>query len=268
MGLEMNTKILRWINTAAFALMVIVNFLANLLPLGVGTTAAISDMYPSLFTPAGYTFSIWGLIYIMLAIFVAYSWSQDGEKITSQIGPYFAVSCVLNIAWIFSWHYNKMLLSVILIFVLLISLLLMQRQYARLNCKKGLRKLIGIGFDVYAGWIIAASIANVSVFLVSAGWNRMGLPEVVWTCIILLIGSIIGSLPSIINYNSFSTLAVIWAYVGIFVKHSSVSGFDMQYPAIRAFCISGIIIMTLVLVYYVFVRVHEKDTWSSLVHET
>lgn len=264
----MNTKLLKWVNTAAFVVMVVVNFLANLLPLGIGTTAEISNMYPSLFTPAGYTFSIWGLIYILLAIFVAYSWGKNGEDITEKIGPYFAISCILNSAWIFFWHYNNMLLSEILIFCLLISLLMVQRQYSTIYNVKKTEKLIGIAFDIYTGWIIAASIANTSVLLVSLGWKGMGLSPVVWTCIILIVGAAIGSLPSIINYNSFSTLAVMWAYVGILVKHMSTNELNGQYPIIVSFCISGIIIMALVLVYYVFVRSHERNTWDRLVRET
>jgi len=31
------------------------------------STGDLSDLYPNLFTPAGLTFSIWGLIYLALA---------------------------------------------------------------------------------------------------------------------------------------------------------------------------------------------------------
>ena len=46
-------------NIVAFAGVLVVNYLANALPIGGNTTGALSDLYPNLFTPAGLTFSIW-----------------------------------------------------------------------------------------------------------------------------------------------------------------------------------------------------------------
>ena len=72
----MLTKIIAVI---AYIGMVIVNFLATSLPINNRSTGAISDAYPNLFAPAGLTFSIWGLIYLLLAGYVIYQFTQGGR---------------------------------------------------------------------------------------------------------------------------------------------------------------------------------------------
>jgi hypothetical protein len=61
----MNTKGISILNFITFALVLTVNALANILPINGLTTGEVSDSYINLFTPAGFTFSIWGLIYTL-----------------------------------------------------------------------------------------------------------------------------------------------------------------------------------------------------------
>lgn len=249
---------LKWINTIAFAAMVAVNALANLLPIGGNTTGQVSQAYPNLFTPAPFTFAIWGVIYLLLALFVVYQWEVlDGglhsDSIRRAIGPWFAISCVLNIMWIFLWHYDMIGLSAITMVLLLISLIEIARQASPAGGNFWQRMAAKAGFSLYFGWIIAATIANVSVLLTKLGWNGFGLPADFWTSAVLLIGAVIAC-AAVIFGKSKSPLvgiAVMWAYCGILVRHISPAYLGGAHPFVIAFAMLGeaLILVTVLMPY-------------------
>lgn len=175
-------KTLKWVNTGAFMAMIAVNALAELLPIGEKTTAEISAMQESLFTPAPVTFAIWGVIYLMLFFFVIWQHGlldEDGQStvVRERIGPWFAVSCALNIAWIFLWHYQQFGLSVVCIAALLLVLILIVKQLDRLKENSSRVQMVtaNAAFSLYFGWIIAATIANISFYLKYIHWNMWSL---------------------------------------------------------------------------------------------
>lgn len=219
----------------AYVAMVVVNFLANGLPINNRSTGAISDAYPNLFAPAGPAFAIWGLIYLLLGGYVLYQFVNKNEKIEEllkKINPFFIATSLANISWIFAWHYDYIGLSVLIMATLLI-LLIKIADILRTEQFSSLEKLfIWTPFSVYFGWITVAAIANITVFLVSIGWNGFGITDFVWTSIILLIGALIGILRMNKDKNIAYGMVLVWAYSWILFKHLSVSGFDGQYPSI------------------------------------
>jgi hypothetical protein len=221
----------------AYVGMVVVNFLANGLPINNRSTGQISDDYPNLFAPAGMTFSIWGLIYLLLAGFVLYQLVNKDQKIVGllkKINPLFIVTSFANILWIFAWHYDYIGLSV-LIMVTLLFLLIKIADILRMQQFTPSQKLfIRSPFSVYFGWITVAAIANITVFLVSIGWNGFGIADFIWTSIILIVGALIGILRMWKDKNVVYGLVLVWAYLGILLKHVSVGGFGGQYPSIIA----------------------------------
>lgn len=244
----MSQKALKIMNTCAFVLMVAVNALANLIPLGIGKTGDVSKKYPNLFTPAPYTFAIWGIIYIFMALFVIYQWgildnTKSGDGIRERIGIWFVISCVFNVSWVFAWHFDVIWLSLIFTVGLLISLIMINRRIADQRITPTGVLGARVGYDIYFGWIIAATIANVSVLLTQTGWNRFGLSETFWTVSILLVGAVIGSATVLVSHKWLSALTVIWAYAGILVRHLSSSGYGGKYPIIITTTIIGIIII-------------------------
>jgi hypothetical protein len=237
----------------SYLAMIIINFLANALPINNITTGEISDMYPNLFTPAGFTFSIWGLIYILLGAYVLYQLGLFGkekrrDKIINKIGVYFIISSIANIAWIFSWHYQIVWLSLVFMLVILFSLI-------KIATTLGLKKLnkkeyffLVLPFSIYFGWITVATIANVTVFLISLNWDGFGIAPQTWTIAILLIGALIGILRTFKD-KSVAYLAVfIWAYFGILVKHVSEEGFAYQYPSIIGALLVCILFFIIIIV--------------------
>jgi hypothetical protein len=170
------------LNLLGFLGTVVVNGLANALPLNNKTTGELSDLYPNLFVPAGLTFAIWGLIYVLLAIFVIYqlipSVRRDAQKVdfVQRIGLLFFISSIANIGWIFAWHYEIVPLSLVLMLILLGYLIAI---YLRLNigkseATKSEKYLVHLPFSVYLGWITIATIANVTALLVDINWNTWG----------------------------------------------------------------------------------------------
>ncbi|MDO5435006.1 MAG: tryptophan-rich sensory protein [Clostridia bacterium] len=256
---------LKWINTIAFAAMAAVNALANLLPIGGNTVSQVTEAYPNLFTPAPVTFAIWGLIYVLMAVFVIYQWEvfdsgRFSAGVREDIGLWFAVSCALNIAWIFLWHDRLIGPSVLCIALLLISLIMIQGRLGNANGGFMLRMAARTGFSVYYGWIIAATIANISVWLTSIGWNGWGLPADFWTSLVLLVGAGIAFSVVVFGKNGIAGLAVMWAYAGILYKHLSPAWYNGAHPfVIGAGFLGEVIILTaIVLPLFTSVRVKPR----------
>jgi hypothetical protein len=225
------------LNLLGFLGTVVVNALATILPINNKTTGELSDLYPNLFTPAGLTFAIWGLIYVLLAIFVIYqlipSVRRDAQKVdfVQRIGPLFFISCIANIGWIFAWHYQILPLSVALMLILFGSLLAI---YMRLNIGKSEapkteKYLVHLPFSVYLGWITIATIANATALLVNINWNAWGLGEQFWAVAVIIVGIAIALSVLFTRKDIFYCLVVDWALLGILLKRLSVTtGFDQS----------------------------------------
>jgi hypothetical protein len=220
----------RILNLIAVLVTLVVNWLANALPLNGQTTAAISDRFPVLFTPAGYVFSIWGLIYIGLLAFSIYQLlpSQAANPRLQRIGWWFALSCFFNCAWIFLWQYNLFLLSLAAMLGLFLSLLII---YLRLHggepgasqVSTGELWMVNVPFSVYLGWISVAMIANFAVVLNYTGWNATDLTAVILTVLILLVGVGLGVAMTLVRQEIAYPLVLVWAYIGIWSKQSIVN---------------------------------------------
>ncbi|UCH32389.1 MAG: tryptophan-rich sensory protein [Candidatus Bathyarchaeota archaeon] len=216
---------LKWANIFSFLLMVLVNGLAGSTTLlGGKNTAEISNANSTLITPAGYVFSIWGIIYVLLGIFVIFqALPREREKeYHGKIGYLFVLSSVFNIVWLFLWQFEYLTFSVILMFMLLASLISI---YLRLDIGKSKVELrekltVHVPFSTYLGWITIASIANVSVALVSVEWDGFGIILETWATLIVIIALLITILVLVIRKDVAYGLVIIWAFVGIAVGQS------------------------------------------------
>jgi len=244
---------------ATFLIMIAVNAMANILPINGVSTGQVSDAYQNLFAPAGLTFSIWGLIYLLLAGYTLYHVGlfQGGEGAESRgllrkTGILFSISSLANAAWIFSWHYDFIPLTMLLMVVILVCLILINQAVgsARLSVREKI--LVRLPFSVYFGWITVATIANATVLLVSLDWKGFGLSEQTWAIIIIAIGMLIGAATAIRNRDIAYGLVIIWAYAGIYIKHTSESGFSGQYPIVIYTVVVCIAALLAALVYIMF----------------
>lgn len=237
----MKNVLIKILVTLAYGAVITVNYLANALPIGGVTTGQASDSFPNLFTPAGLTFSIWGLIYTLLLVYVLYNWglfgkkpSKKKQKMLNKVGVLFILNAIANCCWIFAWHYGQIALSLVIMLVLLVTLILIADIIRKEKFKRVDYFSLKLPFSIYFGWITVATIANVSVLLVSIGWDGWGISEQIWTIAVLLVGATIGIWRGLKDKNIAYLAVFIWAYGGIILKHSSESGYANAYPAIIA----------------------------------
>jgi hypothetical protein len=213
-------------NILALLVTLIANTLANALPLGGQTTGEISDKYPSLFTPAGYVFSIWGLIYLTLLVFICWQ-ALPAQRVSQKLANLrvpFQISCVCNAAWIFAWHFDQLLLSLVIMLALLWSLLSIYRllhlnQYSPPGME---RWCLQLPFSLYVAWISVALIANASAIQIHYGWDEVFVSATTWTLIKLAVAGAIAVSVLYTFRDRVWMLVIVWASLGISFKHADV----------------------------------------------
>ena len=214
-------QILNWIG---LIVVIAVNTLANVLPLNGQTTGEISDRFQVYFVPAGYVFSIWGLIYLGLTAFAVYQalpGQRDNPRLR-RVGYLFVLSCVANVAWLFFWHYEVFPLTLVAMLGLLLSLIAV---YLRLGIGRTVvptaeKWLVRVPFSIYLGWVTVATIANATSLLDYLNWGGWGISPEAWTVIVFLAAVGISSAVSLTRGDVAYMLVLIWAFVGIAVKHA------------------------------------------------
>lgn len=205
----------------------VVNGLANALPINGLTTGEISDSFDALFVPAGYVFSIWGVIYLGLigyAIFQALPSQRENPRLNASAGPFLLASAA-NIAWIFLWHYQIFALTILVMLLLLGSLIAIYRRQRSTEgeVSSGERWLVRLPFSIYLAWVSVATIANAADVLTYFGWNNFGLPEAAWAIIMLGVGLLLSGSMTWRERDVAYDLVFIWAYVGIGVAQAEAS---------------------------------------------
>lgn len=216
-----NAPLRQIVNIFALGAVLTINALANILPINGQTTGDLSDKYPSLFTPAGYVFSIWGLIYLLLTVFIVYQAlpAQKDNPRLQKLGYAFAISCIFNFAWIIVWHYEYIFLSQVMMLGILATLIM---SYERLgigtsDVPTAERWAVRLAFSIYLGWITVATVANTSVLLISWGFDG-GAFAPLWTIIAIVAALGIGLLVLARRGDIPYTLVLVWAFAGIAAK--------------------------------------------------
>ncbi|MGA2111820.1 MAG: TspO/MBR family protein [Anaerolineales bacterium] len=206
---------------------IVVNILADALPINGLNTAAISNSFHIYFVPAGYVFSIWGLIYIGLIAYAAYQAlpSQRENPRLRATGWWISLGGLANIAWIFFWHYELFPLTLVAMLVLLATLLITYLGLRRGQTapSAGETWAVRIPFSLYLGWITVATIANVSDVLWSLQWNGFGITPEAWMLIMLIAVFAIASWMNLVRRDVAFTLVIVWALAGIVVQQSAVA---------------------------------------------
>jgi hypothetical protein len=214
----------QFVNIVAFVATVAINGLANALPINGQMTGEISDRFPVFFVPAGYVFSIWGVIYLLLLGFTVYQAlpSQRQNPALRRIGYWFALGGLANSIWIFLWHYEQFALSLVAMAVLLVSLIAvyLRLDIGRAKVSNAMKWLAHLPFSVYLGWITVATVANATTVLYTLNWDGFGLSPEIWTVIMLAIGAAIAITMILTRRDIAYTLVILWAYAGIVVKQS------------------------------------------------
>lgn len=228
----MNLKLNGFLNFLGLALVIAVNALANILPINGLNTGQISGFYPNYFVPAGFTFGIWGIIYILLIGFVIFSIAISfgagdaaSEKIMQAISFPFQVTCLLNAGWILAWHYLQLGFSLVIMVGLLVFLCKIFIRIQKMVRPSRASYIFWLQqpFVVYLAWISVATIANVTALLVGIGWQGGFLSPPVWSTAMIIIGFALG-IYFILRYKQYGYAFVLsWAFFGIYSSQVNLS---------------------------------------------
>jgi hypothetical protein len=201
-----------------------INYLSTALPINGMTPGEISDRFPVRFTPAGYVFAIWSIIYLGLLVYAVYQ-ALPSQRLNPRllaIAWPFVLSCIANSLWIFAWHYGYFPLSLLLMVVLLGALIII---YLRLwpafpSATAIERWSTHLPFRIYLGWITVATIANTAIVLYDQGWRGAPFSEPLWAAIMLGVATVIGLFFALHLRDAAYTLVLVWAFIGIYVKQN------------------------------------------------
>lgn len=251
--------VLTWL---LFIGVIAVNALANILPINGMNTGQVSGFYPNAFVPAGFTFSIWGLIYLLLLTYMIASTyftikrNQHSKAFAfiELVNPYFILTSVFNMAWIVVWHYLQIELSVVIMLLFLSTLILLfLKSRTTLTHLTGTERfLLYSPFMVYLGWISVATIANITALFVAYQFTELGLGPMYWSAIMIVIALFL-SIVMLKRHQAVSfVLVVAWAFWGIRSKQGAL------YPLIHSITTVSIVYL-LVMIAVAFVKHNNKS---------
>ena len=209
------------ISLVGLIVVVAVNALANIIPFNGQTTGEVIESDPVYFQPAGWTFTIWTVIYLLLLAFVAYRMLPLGRRNRrmKQIDPLFLVANLANITWLVLWHYEQWLPSVVVMTVLLAALALIYVALRRTHRDRPPvtteRLMVWTPFSVYLGWITVAFLANLTVWMDRTGTQLWGISPRWWAVLMILVALLMTAVMAFWLHDPAYTLVLAWAFLGI-----------------------------------------------------
>ncbi|MFW6249280.1 MAG: TspO/MBR family protein [Bacteroidota bacterium] len=234
-----------WLNAILLVITLIVNAMGAFGLINGLSQKEVSDMYPTLITPASYSFSIWSVIYTFLIISIIVMIIKNKDSYYAQaidkISFLFWLSCALNIVWIISFSYNLIGLSTIFIFAFLIVMVLIIKLIGEIQTKS--RWLLPITFGLYTGWLFIATVVNIAAWLVKIEWGRFGIPSEIWSVIILLVAVGLTLLVILRTKNAIIPIPIAWAYFGIYNNLLAPEGFQGQYGLLQNVALIGMVLL-------------------------
>ena len=253
----MRPRALAILNWLGFIGVIAVNTLANTLPINGYNTGQISAMYPNLFVPAGFTFGIWSLIYLLMLGYVVtstgYLWNSPGlqaGRAAAATSPLFLLTCLANAGWMVAWHYLQVTLSVIVMLLLLLLLIRIHvlLQPYRADLRRVRRVFLYNFFVVYLGWISVATVANITALLVHIGWDGFGIAPAYWSMTMIAVATVLGMLFIWLRRDIAYALVIAWALFGIHAGQKAAT------PAIGYVALGGIFILLLLCAYQLLLQ--------------
>ncbi len=227
-------KLLKVLVPVFTLLVYLANILASAGFFNTTTTREVSDKYATLFTPIGLTFSIWGIIYILLAIFT-YSYVKNftsKERLFQKVGIAYIINAVANIFWLIAWSYEELLLSLIIMIIILMTLIYMTNIVNKGIVNKREKYTIRVPLNVYFAWICVATVANIAIYLVSIDWGAFGISSASWTSLMIIVVTFLTIVANIKGNGSAFSAVIIWAFLGILMQHIESGIYDGKYSII------------------------------------
>ncbi len=246
------------LNTIVILAVIFWNYWSNTGAVDGNSVGDLSDEYANLFTPAGYAFSIWGLIFLSLIVLAAYqlklAFSRgDHSETILQIGPWLIVANVGNATWLWVWLHEQTGLSVLVMLLILFSLLqiIVQLNMERWDAPPKVIAMIWWPISLYSGWIAVATIANIAAWLAKIGWVEV-FTEIQWTIIMVSIAALLNLFMVYTRNMREFAMVGIWALIAIAVRHWNVI------PSIQWVCVFWAVVLAVAIAVQGFKNRHTN----------
>ena len=250
-----NTRLYQIINLVTVFAVIILNALANTLPFFGVTSGEVSDAFPNLFTPPGYVFSIWGVIYTTAIVFAIYQVRpiEQGSSYLKEVGFFYLIGGIINVSWLLLFHYAYSVPSLFVFTPILIGLFFVKLLLIYLRVGIGIKSVpvgeqlaVHLHISIYIGWISLATIANIASTL-----NLLipGIPidiQALWTALVLVVALVIASLMIIKRRDFAYGLVVVWASIGIATKQAAIPIINLTALAVAVLIIILILIVPVI----------------------
>lgn len=217
----MRPKTQALLNTLSVAFVLFINYYSQVFGINGNTVGSLSRKYDNLFTPAGYAFSIWGIIFLLLIVYVVHQWAnlknQETYEGLQKRGPWFLIANVMNGLWVIIWLYEWTALSVLVMAILLYSLL---RELLIEHASSSWREKLfqNLPISIYTGWISVALIANTAAYLSKIGWSGGPISESNWTLIMIVVAIMVNLIVLMTTKRSGFIWVGAWALFAIHVR--------------------------------------------------
>jgi len=224
----------------------VVNAAANMGGINGARTGEVAARYDLPFTPAGWVFSIWGVIYFGLAAFTLYQLAGGGAASprVAAVRPAYVFTGVANVTWLVFWHHELLWATLAVMLLLLGALVTI---HGRLRSTGAMSEAecwcVDVPFGVYLGWIFVATLANLSVVAAYRA-SPAGFDGIAWSQLMLVLLLGLGVLAW--HQRNVSLLVVLaWASAGVALKQSQAPSIAL--PAMFVAALAGMAAMALLL---------------------
>ena len=242
-----------------FLVIMYVNYLSGVGKINNISAGGVSGLYPTYFTPAGYTFSIWGIIYLFNLVFIIYAVLKQitgqSDYPSEKIISLYVISCLVNIGWIFSWHFQLMILSIMLMIILLLILIVLYQEVLDRSRKTVWEYIATVmPISLYLSWIVVATVANAAVTLTALQWNGFGIAGHYWASIMICAAAIINIFILIRKKDIFFNIVFLWAALGIISARRAEMSHESNIVAISALCTMCMVFILILVTRFIIIR--------------
>lgn len=251
-----------WLNLASFAALMAANLAAAALPFGLRRPQGFPHGLYALLTPAGYTFTIWLLIYALLTGWVLYPLLRPNREPFSvtPMPVRFLLSCTLSIVWI-TLGERQPLLSILALFLLVFvaaSMYSSTRNILRPSAAE--IWFVRLPFSLYFGWICVTALASVDALLThpsisatSISAASVSVPSHLGLTLLLLVVGILSACFVGFRWrDAIVPLTFAWGY-------GAIAAGPQLHQIVAIASSAGSLALIAYALWIVFLRSHERD---------
>lgn len=181
-----------------------------------------------------------GLIYFLIAIYVIYAvtpWARGNEVVHEKVGVFLCINFLFNATWIVVFVFKLYWVSVVIIFGMLITLIIIYERVG-VDYKQNMGRFVPVEtvegktkrailttfqywnfqayLSLYMGWLSVASIANVALAIRDPAYEPLeGTTEAGWSAGMQTVAALLGLASLQLKRDVIYTGVIVWALFAI-----------------------------------------------------